>query len=69
MNVKINFSENYETMFWEIDEQTTAQYNKKDKYGNYVLWQGWPVNNFSKVQIRLEKQVKDLRELVQEAVK
>ncbi|NLL27380.1 MAG: hypothetical protein GX259_01145 [Bacteroidales bacterium] len=69
INVKINFSENYETMFWEIDEQTTAQYNTKDKYGNYVLWQGWPVNSFSKVQIRLEKQVKDLRELVEEAVK
>lgn len=67
MDVKVDFSEDYETMYWEIDNMTTAVYNTKDNYGNYVLWQGWPVNNFSKVQITLQKQVKDLRDLVEEA--
>jgi len=67
MDVKVDFSEEYETMYWEIDNMTTALYNTKDNYGNYVLWQGWPVNNFSKVQITLEKQVKDIRDLVEEA--
>ncbi|MPM08163.1 hypothetical protein SDC9_54475 [bioreactor metagenome] len=67
LNVKVDFSEDYNTMYWEIDTQTSAVYNTKDNQGNYVLWNGWPVNNFSKVQITLEKQVKDLRDLVEDA--
>jgi len=47
MDVKVDFSENYETMYWEIDNMTTAVYNTKDNHGNYVLWHGWPVNKFS----------------------
>lgn len=67
LNVKVDFSEDYNTMYWEIDSQTTAVYNTKDNQGNYVLWNGWPVNSFSKVQITLEKQVQDLRDLVEGA--
>jgi len=67
MNVKIDVSEDGNTMYWEIDDATTAVYNTKDNYGNYVLWHGWPVNNFSNVQITLEKRVKDIRDLIEEA--
>lgn len=65
INVKVDFSEDYNTMYWEIDDQTTAAYNTKDNQGNYVLWNGWPVNNFQHVKITLEKQVQDLRDLVE----
>ncbi len=67
MDVKVDFSEDYNTMYWEIDDATTAVYNTKDNYGNYVLWNGWPVNNFQKVKVTLEKQVQDLRDLVEGA--
>lgn len=68
MDVKVEFSEDYNTMIWTIDEVTTAEYNTKDNYGNYVLWNGWPVNNFTHVEITLEKRVKDITELIQEAL-
>lgn len=67
MDVKIDVAEDGNTMYWEIDDATTAVYNTKDNYGNYILWHGWPVNNFSKVQITLEKRVKDIRDLIEEA--
>lgn len=67
MDVKIDFSEDYNTMYWEIDDGTTAVYNTKDNYGNYVLWNGWPINNFQHVKITMEKQVQDLRDLVEGA--
>jgi len=65
-DVKIDFTEDGNTMYWEIDNGTTAIYNTKDNYGNYVLWQGWPINNFSKVQITMEKRVKDIRDLIED---
>jgi len=65
MNVGVTFSSDYRTMTWTIDEVTTAVYNKKDQYGNYVLWQGWPTNNFQKCQIILSKQSRDIRDVVQ----
>ena len=67
MDVKINHFDNYETMLWEFDSMTTAVYNTKDQYGNYILWQGWPVENFQRCKITLKKRSKDLRDLVQEA--
>jgi len=67
MDVRIDFSEDYNTMYWTFDSQTRAVYNTKDNYGNYVLWQGWPVDVFRKVRITLVKQSKDIRDLVKEA--
>ena len=67
MDIAISFDDEYETMIWEFDNLTTAIYNTKDSYGNYVLWSGWEVNNFQKCQIVLTKKSKDLRDLVQEA--
>lgn len=67
MDVKVSFSERDETMTWELDGTTKAVYNTKDSYGNYVLWQGWPVDNFQRCKITLQKRSKDIRDLVQEA--
>lgn len=67
MNVGIWFENDNNTMVWDIDDQTTAVYNIKDNYGNYVLWNGWPVNNFTRCRIVLEKQLKDLNQIIQEA--
>lgn len=69
MDVKVSFSGDMSTMIWEIDSQTTAVYNTKDQYGNYVLWQGWPVNNFQRCKIVMVKRSQDLRTLVQNAGK
>jgi hypothetical protein len=64
MDVKISFNTTDDEMTWEIDDQTTAVYNTKDNYGNYVLWQGWPVNNFSKCRIILKKRSVELKDVV-----
>lgn len=66
MDVKVSFNTTDDEMTWEIDDQTTAVYNTKDNYGNYVLWQGWPVNNFSKCRIILKKRSVELKDVVTE---
>ncbi len=66
MDIKVSFTNDYETMTWEIDSMTTAVYNTKDQYGNYVLWHGWPVDNFQRCKITFQKRTKDIRDLVQE---
>jgi hypothetical protein len=68
MNVGVDFSADYNTMNWYFDATTTAVYNTKDNYGNYVLWNGWPVANFSQCQIVLQKQTIDITEVVQNAI-
>jgi hypothetical protein len=68
MDVGIDFADDYKTMTWYIDNTTTAVYNTKDNNGNYILWGGWPVDNFTHCSIVLEKQVKDLTQVVQDAI-
>lgn len=54
-------------MIWEFDSQTTAAYNYKDSQGNIVLWQGWPVNKFTKgSKFTFTKRIEGLNEIVQE---
>jgi hypothetical protein len=67
MDVKVDFDDKNKTMTWTIDDQVSAVYNKKDNYGNYVLWGGWPVDSFTRCTIVLEKQTKDLTQVVQDA--
>lgn len=69
MNVGITFSKDYQTMIWSIDEFTSAVYNQKDEFGNYKLWNGWPVNNFQHCQITLTKQSKDIKDVINTAAK
>ncbi|MEI6121992.1 MAG: hypothetical protein WCQ95_00050 [Bacteroidota bacterium] len=68
MNVGVSFADDNSTMTWTIDDQTTAVYNTKDNQGNYVLWGGWPVNNFTRCSIVLQKQTKDLTQIVTDAI-
>ena len=65
-DISVEFYDDYNSMIWTIDEQTSAVYNTKDNYGNYVLWYGWPTNSFQKCQILLRKQVKDLKDLIRD---
>ncbi|HIE16410.1 MAG TPA: hypothetical protein EYP69_05755 [Bacteroidales bacterium] len=67
MDVAVSFNETGDQMIWEWDNQTSAVYNMKDQYGNYVLWNGWPVNNFSKCRFILTKQSKTLNDLTIDA--
>ncbi len=64
MDVYVEVDETKEVMTWDFDNTTHAVYNTKDNYGNYILWQGWPVNNFSKCRFVLTKRVKDLKDVV-----
>jgi len=68
MDVAVSFRENNDVMVWEIDELTKAAYNTKDSNGNYVLWQGWPINNFQRIRVTFNRQIKDLKSLVQDAL-
>ena len=68
MDIKVEFLSN-DVMMWTFDANTFAAYNFKNEYGNYVLWEGWPVNNFQKIRIILTKQVKSLDDVIIEASK
>lgn len=65
MDVSVDFvGKDQMILCW--DSETFAVYNVKDQYGNYVLWNGWPVANFEHCKIVLTKRSSDLKELVQE---
>lgn len=69
MNVQVAFDVTGKQMTWTIDDQTTAVYNTKDSYGNYVLWQGWPVSNFSKCSIVMQKESTSINDIVSHSKK
>lgn len=66
MDVAVSFDGSGDQMTWEVDEQTTAVYNTKDNYGNYLLWYGWPVNAFTKCTIVMKKRSVELKDIVKE---
>lgn len=66
MDIGVSFDITGDYMTWTFDEQTVASYNKKDKYGNYILWNGWPVDNFSKCTIKLKKRAVKIEDIVKE---
>lgn len=66
INVGVRFEDDYNTMIWDFDENTTAIYNTKDSQGNYLLWNGWPTNTFQKCQVLFVKRAKDIKDLVRE---
>ncbi|MFZ4398417.1 MAG: hypothetical protein ACOYO1_00165 [Bacteroidales bacterium] len=68
-DVGVSFSKDYQTMTWNLDAITSAVYNRKDNYGNYVLWNGWPVTGFQHCQITLTKQSKDIKDVISAAKK
>ncbi len=67
-DVKVTFEPwNDTTMTWEFDDSTSAVYNKKDKYGDYVAWTGWPTSSFSHSRFVLTKRSKDINNLITSA--
>lgn len=66
INVGVRFEDDYNTMIWDFDKNTTAIYNTKDSQGNYLLWNGWPTNTFQKCQVLFVKRAKDIKDLVRE---
>ncbi len=58
--------ENSETMTWVFDDNVSPVYNVKDQYGDYILWNGIEVNNFTRCTLVFKKRVKTINELVQE---
>jgi hypothetical protein len=68
IDVGVEFSADYNTMTWYFDATTTAVYNTKDNTGNYILWGGWPVDNFTRCSVVLQKQTKELTQVVQDAL-
>ncbi len=67
-DVQVTFSESSnDTMYWELDEVTEAVYNTKNDRGEYVLWQGWDTDSFSRCSFKLIKKSKDITQLVREA--
>ncbi|MCB0397524.1 MAG: hypothetical protein KDD36_12780 [Flavobacteriales bacterium] len=67
-DVKVSFENDYQTMIWEFDAATQAVYNTKNNYGEYVLWEGWPVANFMKGRFVFQKRSTDLNEVVTNAL-
>jgi len=66
-NVKVSFQDKSNSiMVWEFDSQTIAEYNTKDQFGTYILWQGWSINTFSKSKFVLIKKIKSVQDLVSE---
>ncbi len=63
MDVGVTFNETNDQMTWVWDNKTSAKYNMKDQYGEYVLWQGWPISKFSKCRFVLTKQSKTLNDI------
>lgn len=63
-NVKVDFSDNNQTMIWEFDNETIGVYNKKDTNGNYILWYGWPVDKFLRSKYVFQKRTQGIIDIV-----
>jgi hypothetical protein len=57
------------TMTWEFDNVTTAVYNKKDSYGEYVSWNGFQTDNFSHCKFVFRKRIGTLESVIKNAAK
>jgi len=67
-NVKVTIDDNNpNVMWWEFDDSTVPFYNIKDDQLNFVLWNGVDVNTFTRSKYKLEKQIKGIQVLVDEA--
>jgi len=64
-DVKIEFDDD-STMVWTFDDSTSAVYNTKNEYGEYVLWEGWPAASFSHCQFVFDRKAQDLEDVILE---
>lgn len=52
-------------MIWEFTDQTQGFYNYKDAQGNSIIWNGWPVDRFSRGKYTFTKRTQGVNDLVQ----
>lgn len=55
-------------MVWEFTPTTVGAYNYKDAQGNPLVWNGWPVDKFSRAKFTFTKRTQGINELVSEAL-
>jgi len=67
LNVGIRFENNDQRMIWTFDNITTTKYSVKDQYGEPGLFTGWNLPYKRGCTFTLEKQVKTLTDLTNEA--
>jgi len=75
-NVKISFpgeeatiftskaEEERNIMIWEFTDATQGFYNYKNAQGNSVLWNGWPVDKFSRGKYTWTKKTEGINDIV-----
>ena len=67
-DIKVEIDDtNKEMMIWTFDTQTTAVYNIKDEYGDYVSWTGMSTESFQKCTFVLTKRVGDIEQFVSDS--
>jgi len=54
-------------MTWTFNDETTAEYNIKNRQGKKVLWGGYPTNSFSRGTFVFKKRAGTLQSLIQNA--
>ncbi len=68
LDVEVTFENwNDSVMTWEFDNETRAIYNTKNKDLEYVIWNGWSTDSFSRCKFVLTKRSKDIEDLIKEA--
>jgi hypothetical protein len=75
INVQVSFQDEgskregrNQIMVWEFTPSTQGAYNYKDPQGNPIVWQGWPVDKFSRARFTFTKRTQGVNELVSGAL-
>lgn len=63
IGVTVSFADD-DHMTWEFTDAVQPVYNFKDGQGNYVLWQGVPVNSFTRGTFTFTRRTQTLNEIV-----
>ena len=66
IHVAVTFADD-DHMNWEFTDATQPVYNYKNGLGNYVLWEGIPVNTFTRGRFSFTRRTQTLNELVDAA--
>ena len=64
IGVNVSFADD-DHMTWEFTDAVQPVYNYKDGQGNYVLWQGVPVNTFTRAKFTFTRRTQTLNEIVE----
>jgi len=68
VRVSVNDPVEADTMTWEIDRTTTAEYHMVDANLDNIPWTGWPATRFSKCRFILAKRSQTIHDVIQGAL-